>query len=94
MNVVAPVKGTVAAPPESACSSKLPSGEEMVQESTPLVFQKTEVRVPSGTLAGTAQISTSGVIADTVEVEDTGGGVFDRTCWTTTGEGGGVGVPT
>jgi len=68
VNVVAPESGTVAAPPESACSSKLPSGEEMVHDSTPLLFQKTDVREPSGTLSGTAQISTSAGIVEAVGV--------------------------
>ena len=59
LNVVAPESGTVDAPPERLVSLKLPSGLVIVHDTTPLVFQKTEVREPSGTRAGTAQISAS-----------------------------------
>lgn len=77
VNTVAPVIGTVAAPPESVFSEKLPSGLFMVHDVTPFVFQKIEVRAPSGTVAGTAQISTSGGTVggvDAVDVGTTGAG--------------------
>lgn len=57
-NVVAPESGTVEAPPESAVSLKLPSGLVTRQLCTFFDFQKIEVREPTGTDAGTAQIST------------------------------------
>lgn len=64
VNVVALVSGTVAAPPESELWLKLPSGEVSVHCVTPCVFQKMEVRVASGTDAGTAQIcTTDGTVA-------------------------------
>src|SRR3989344_3426308 len=59
-NVVAAVMGCVAAPPESEFWLKPPLGEVSVQFVTPWVFQKMDVRPPSGTEAGTAQISTFG----------------------------------
>ena len=95
VNVVGPESGTVAAPPESVFSLKLPSGEEMVHDATPALFQKTEVRVPSGTLAGTAQISTCGATVETVVGADVVGvGVGAKVvCWIT-GCAGGAGVPT
>ncbi len=66
MKVVAPVSGTVAAPPESELWLKLPSGEVSVQLVTPCVFQKIDVRVASGTDAGTAQIYTWGLTVGVV----------------------------
>ena len=60
VNVVAPESGTVEAPPETVFSLKLPSGLVIAHSSTPFVFQKIDVRAPSGTREGTAQISTSG----------------------------------
>ena len=51
---------------------KLPSGEVSVHETTPTAFQKTVVRAPTGTLAGTAQMSTLG---GTVEPVGVGTGV-------------------
>src|ERR1700722_3186169 len=63
--VVAPVSGTVEAAPESELSEKLPSGDVSVQLVTPCACQKTDVRAPSGTSEGTAQIS---ACAGTVEV--------------------------
>ena len=66
MKVVAPLSGTVAAPPERVVWLKLPSGEVTVQVSTPCVFQNMETREPIGTLAGTAHISTFGSISRVV----------------------------
>src|SRR3989338_573423 len=60
VKVVAPVIGTVEAPPESVFWLKLPSGDVSVHEATPLVFQNIEVRAPSGTESGTAQMPPSG----------------------------------
>src|SRR3989344_3782276 len=60
VKVVAAVIGTVAAPPESEDWLKLPSGEDSTQLVTPCVFQKMDVRPPSGTEAGTAQMSALG----------------------------------
>ena len=60
MKVVGPESGTVAAPPKSELCEKLPSGDVSVQEVTPFVLQKTVVRAPSETDAGTAQILASG----------------------------------
>jgi len=68
VNVVAPVKGTVAAAPEREDSLKLPSGEVSVQLVTPCVFQKTEVRAPSGTDEGTAQITACAGTVGAVDV--------------------------
>jgi len=60
VKVVAAVIGTVEAPPESESCEKLPSGEVSVHEVTPCVFQKIDVRAPSETDGGTAQISAFG----------------------------------
>ena len=68
VNVVAAVIGTVAAPPERVECEKLPSGDVSVQFVTPCVFQNIDAREPSGTLAGTAQISAFGGTFDDVEV--------------------------
>ena len=57
VKVVGPVSGTVAAPPESEFWLKLPSADFSVQAFMPCVFQKMDVRAPSRTEAGTAQIS-------------------------------------
>ena len=56
VKVVAPVMGTVEAPPERLDWLKLPSGEVSVQFETPWVFQNIDVRVSRGTDAGTAHI--------------------------------------
>lgn len=61
VNVVAAVIGCVAAPPESEFWLKPPLADVSVQLTTPCVFQKIEVRPPSATDAGTAQMSTLGV---------------------------------
>lgn len=45
---------------------KLPSGEVSMQSDTPCVFQKIDVRAPSGTVVGVAQISTLAVIGAVV----------------------------
>ncbi len=66
--VVAPESGTVAAPPLSEFWVKLPSGEVSWHEVTPLALQKTVVRAPSGTAAGTAQISALGSTYGPLEV--------------------------
>ena len=58
VKVVAPVSGTVEAAPERELCEKLPSGELSVQFVAFCVFQNIEVRAPSGTAEGTAQIST------------------------------------
>ena len=68
VNVVGPVSGTVAAPPESEVWVKLPSGDVSVQLVTFSVFQKISARAPSGTVDGTAQISTRGGIKVAVGV--------------------------
>ena len=68
VNVVAPVRATVEAPPEREFCEKLPSGDVSVQFVTPCELQNTEVREPSGMEAGTAQISTFGVTAGVVLV--------------------------
>src|SRR3990167_7063423 len=60
VKVVAPESGTVAAPPLNALSLKLPSGLETGHDSTPFEFQNTNIRVPSATLAATAQMTTAG----------------------------------
>jgi hypothetical protein len=52
------VSGTVDAPPLRVVWVKLPSGDVSMQSVTPCVFQKIEVRAPSGTVVGDAQIST------------------------------------
>ena len=89
VKVVAPVMGTVEAAPASEFCEKLPSGEVSVQLAAPCVFQKIEVRAPSGTAEGTAHISTC---AGTVEVAvvavvvatgfGLGAGGVDGVCWT------------
>src|SRR3990167_7464503 len=91
-NVVAAVMGCVAAPPESEFWLKPPFGEVSVQFVTPCVFQKMDVRPPSGTDAGTAQISTLGGTVESVEgvivvvvVVADDFGFF--TCWRMTGSG-------
>ena len=86
--------GTVAAPPESALSEKLPSGLVITHDDTPCVFQKMEVRAPMETLAGTAQMATLGSMVDT-----TGGAVTEDgdVCLITAGgaeTADGAGVPT
>ena len=96
------VRATVAAPPESDDWLKLPSGEVSVQLVTPFVLQKIEVRAPSGTEAGTAQMSTFGVTAGVVVAAGAGtvgvGCFRTGVCWRTgfcgTGAGGGGGGPT
>src|SRR3990167_5866950 len=94
-NVVAAVIGCVAAPPESEFWLKPPFGEVSVQFVTPCVFQKIDVRPPSGTEAGTAQISTFagtvGVVVAAVVVAVFAAGFL--VCWSVTAGGGG-GVPT
>ena len=60
VKVVAPDNGTVAPPPESDVCEKLPSGDVSVQDTAFFDVQNTVVRVPSGTDAGTAQISACG----------------------------------
>ena len=93
--VVAPVSGTVAAAPESVDSEKLPSGDVSVQLATPCVFQKIDVREPSGTVAGTAQICTTGVPVGTGAAGVAAGGVDAGPCWSVTCGGvAGGGVPT
>ena len=91
--MVGPESGVVAAPPESECSLKLPSGEVMVHDSTPLVFQKIEARAPKGTFEGTAQISTFGSTAGgadaSVEVAPVPLGTLFFTGATTGSAGGG-----
>lgn len=97
MNVVAPESGTVAAPPESESSLKLPSGEVIEQVETPLVFQNTDVRVPSDTLSGTAQISTCGGTVGACGCgagAGAGAGAGGVACFSTTGTEGGAGEPT
>ena len=84
VNVVRPVIGTVAAPPESVFSKKFPTELVMVQEVTPCVFQKIEVRPPSGTLSGEAQISTFGRTIGETEVAGGGDTGF---CGTMTARG-------
>ena len=97
-NVVAAVIGCVAAPPESEFWLKPPFGDVSVQFVTPWVFQKTDVRPPRGTDAGTAQISTLGltpevVLVAAVVVTTTGFSFGLGVCWRTTAGAGG-GVPT
>lgn len=97
VKVVGPESGTVAAPPESEFSLKLPSGEVMEHEATPLAFQKIEVRVPSETFSGTAQISTRGWTAGTTVCEVAAEVVATvAACCTAAagGGGGGGGAPT
>ena len=67
VNVVAPVIGTVEAPPDSEFWLKLPSGDVSVQLVTPWLFQKTDVRASSGTETGAAQIFACGVIVGAVD---------------------------
>jgi len=55
--VVAPESGTVAPPPESELCEKLPSGDVSEHVAAFFDVQKIVVRAPSGTDAGTAQIS-------------------------------------
>ncbi len=68
VNTVAAVSGTVDAPPLSEVCEKLPSGDVSMQSVTPCVFQKIDVRAPSGTVAGDADISTRAVVGATVGV--------------------------
>lgn len=68
VNVVEPVIATVEAPPERDFCEKLPSGLVSVQLVTPCVVQKIDVREPSGTVAGAAQIRTFGATLGTEEV--------------------------
>ena len=75
VKVVAPVSATVEAPPESEFCEKLPSGEDTAQFVTPCEFQNIEVRDPSGTVAGTAQMLTFGVTVGMVLVAGTAFGV-------------------
>jgi hypothetical protein len=76
--VVGAASGTVDAPPFKDVCVKLPSGDVMMHSVTPCEFQNTDVRAPSGTVAGDAQISTfaSGSAAGVV-VAFTGGFVVD-----------------
>ena len=60
VNTVSAVIGTVEALPESDDWEKLPSGDVSVQLVTPVAFQKIEVRPPSDTEVGDAQICTTG----------------------------------
>lgn len=95
VKVVAPERGTVAAPPESACSLKLVSDEVMVHESTFFAFQKTVVRAPKGTEGGTAQMSTFGSPTGVVVAAGSGaGGTLFFAGGAGDSGGGGGGVPT
>ena len=94
VNVVGPVNGTVEAPPLSVLSLKLPSGLVTVHDSTPLVFQNTDVRVPRGTLSGTAQIWTSAGTEGSCVSGVAGEVVLCLTCWFRIGCEGGSGMPT
>ena len=85
VKVVAPVIGTVEAPPESEFWLKLPSGDVSVHEETPLVFQKIDVRAPRGTDSGTAQMSTSGgTVGAAGAAADVEVPFGSDICWTTT----------
>lgn len=76
VNTVSAVIGTVAALPESDDCEKLPSGDVSVQLATPVALQKIEVRAPSVTDDGDAQICTFGATYGS----DTTGAVVVAAC--------------
>ena len=69
VKVLSRVNGRVEAFPESVLCEKLLSDDVSVQSRTPCELQKIEVREPSATLSGTAQISTPGGTSE-VNTED------------------------
>ena len=92
--------GCVDAPPETEVWLKPPSGDVSTQFETPCEFQKTDVRAPSATDIGTAQISTLGgivgVVEDAVAAEFFVAEPPDfGCCWrVVSGAGGAGGIPT
>ena len=95
VNVVSFVSGTVAAPPESLLSLKLPPEELTAHESTFFVLQKIDARKPKETDSGTAQISTFGSPTGGCGVaDDVVAALFFGAGCDAAGGGGGAGVPT
>lgn len=72
VNTVSSMMGTVAAPPESEVSEKLPSELVIAHDVTPCVFQNTEALAPIVMVFGTVHMSTFGSMSG---AEDVAGGV-------------------